>query len=93
MPYPNNHPLATTRARLLDLLAETGILDRHIAQQDYDTDLQQLAAFDSMGLVEAAALIEQEFGVDIPLPLFSIELTSINAIAAHIAAMQAPQAA
>jgi acyl carrier protein len=72
-------------ARLLTVCEQQGLFSTEDGPPDVDEDLIEGRGVDSMGLTYLQAIIEQEFSVDIPLPMLASELRSIRSIAAYLA--------
>lgn len=93
MRAPYNDGAGTVRARLLERLMQEGVLDGPLDDRACAGPLDRLESLDSMGQVQALALIEEEFRVVIPGEMLLAELTSIDRIAAHVAALRLGEAA
>jgi len=85
--------ISATRDQLLTLLTDYQIIATRLAPQDYNTALVELGVMDSMGMVQALGIIDEAFGIDIPLAMLATELTSINAIAGYITMQILPEVA
>jgi acyl carrier protein len=70
---------------LLTVCEQQGLFSAEDGAPDVDEDLIEGRGVDSMGLTYLQALIEQEFSVEIPLPMLVSELRSIRSIAAYLA--------
>jgi acyl carrier protein len=70
---------------LLTVCEKQGLFSAKDGTPDVDEDLIEGRGVDSMGLTYLQALIEQEFSVEIPLPMLVSELRSLRSIAAHLA--------
>lgn len=71
--------------RLLTVCEQQGLFSVEDGAVDVDEDLVEGRGIDSMGLTYLQAIIEQEFSVEIPLPMLVSELRSIRSIAAYLA--------
>ena len=70
---------------LLTVCEQQGVFSAEDGAPDVDEDLIEDRGVDSMGLTYLQAIIEQEFSVEIPLPMLVSELRSIRSIAAYLA--------
>ncbi|MGC4099525.1 MAG: phosphopantetheine-binding protein [Nitrospira sp.] len=81
--------LATTSetilTRLLTVCEQQGLFSVEDGVPDVDEDLIEGRGVDSMGLTYLQAIIEQEFCVEIPLPMLVSELRSLRSIAVYLA--------
>jgi acyl carrier protein len=71
--------------RLLTVCEQQGLFSEQYEAPDVDADLIESRGVDSMGLTYLQAIIEQEFSVEIPLPMLVSELRSLRSIAAYLA--------
>jgi len=82
-------PATTSEANIMTLLLtvceQQGLFSAEDGPPDVDEDLIEGRGVDSMGLTYLQAIIEQEFSVEIPLPMLVSELRSIRSIAAYLA--------
>jgi acyl carrier protein len=82
-------PTTTSEANIMTLLLtvceQQGLFSSEDGAPDVDEDLIEGRGVDSMGLTYLQAIIEQEFSVEIPLPMLVSELRSIRSIAAYLA--------
>ena len=81
-------PATTSEAimtRLLIVCEQQGLFSMEHGAPEVDEDLIEGRAVDSMGLTYLQAIIEQEFSVEVPLPMLVSELRSIRSIAAYLA--------
>jgi acyl carrier protein len=89
MEVTHNMPTSTSEANIMTLLLtvceQQGLFSAEDGTPDVDEDLIEGRGIDSMGLTYLQAIIEQEFSVDIPLPMLVSELRSIRSIAAYLA--------
>lgn len=76
---------ANLMTRLLTVCEQQGLFSVEDGAPDVDEDLIEGRVVDSMGLTYLKAIIEQEFSVEIPLPMLVSELRSIRSIAAYLA--------
>jgi acyl carrier protein len=70
---------------LLTVCEKQGLFSEKDETPDVDEDLIESRGVDSMGLTYLQAIIEQEFSVEIPLPMLVSELRSIRSIAGYLA--------
>ena len=70
---------------LLTVCEREGLFSAEDGAPDVDEDLIEGRGVDSMGLTYLQAIVEQEFSVEIPLPMLASELRSIRSIAAYLA--------
>lgn len=82
---PATTPEANIMTLLLTLCEKQGLFPAEDGAPDVDEDLIEARRVDSMGLTYLQALIEQEFSVEIPLPMLVSELRSIRSIATYLA--------
>ena len=75
----------TVITRLLIVCEQQGLFSEERGAPDVDADLIESRGVDSMGLTYLQAIIEQEFSVEIPLPMLVSELRSLRSIAAYLA--------
>lgn len=75
----------TILTRLLTVCEQQGLFSVEDGAPDVDADLIEGRGVDSMGLTYLQAIIEQEFSVEIPLPMLVSELRSLRSIAAYLA--------
>ena len=82
-------PATTSEANIMTLLLTVcerqGLFSAEDGAPDVDEDLIEGRGVDSMGLTYLQAIVEQEFSVEIPLPMLASELRSIRSIAAYLA--------
>jgi len=82
-------PFPTTEANIMTLLLtvceQQGLFSAEDGAPDVDEDLIEGRGVDSMGLTYLQAIIEQEFSVEIPVPMLVSELRSLRSIAAYLA--------
>jgi acyl carrier protein len=76
---------ANLMTRLLTVCEQKGLFCVKDGAPDVDEDLIERRGVDSMGLTYLQAIIEQEFSIEIPLPMLVSELRSIRLIAAYLA--------
>lgn len=74
---------------LLTVCEQQGLFSVEDGAPDVDADLIEGRGVDSMGLTYLQAIIEQEFSVEIPLPMLVSELRSLRSIAAYLAEFSA----
>lgn len=70
---------------LLTACEQQGLFSAEDGAPDVDEDLIEGRGVDSMGLTYLQAIIEQDFSVEIPLPMLVSELRSLRSIAAYLA--------
>lgn len=70
---------------LLTVCEQQGLFSAEDGAPDVDEDLIEGRGVDSMGMTYLQAIIEQEFSVEIPLPMLVSELRSLRSIAAYLA--------
>ena len=70
---------------LLTVCEQQGLFSAEDGAPDVDEGLIDDRGVDSMGLTYLQAIIEQEFSVEIPLPMLVSELRSLRSIAAYLA--------
>lgn len=82
-------PATTSEANIMTLLLtvceQQGLFSAEDGAPDVDEDLIEGRGVDSMGMTYLQAIIEQEFSVEIPLPMLVSELRSLRSIAAYLA--------
>jgi acyl carrier protein len=82
-------PATTSEANIMTLLLtvceQQGLFSAEHGAPDVDEDLIEGRGVDSMGMTYLQAIIEQEFSVEIPLPMLVSELRSLRSIAAYLA--------
>jgi len=83
MPFPTTE--ANIMTRLLTVCEQQGLFSAEAGAPDVDEDLIEGRGVDSMGLTYLQAIIEQEFSVEIPVPMLVSELRSLRSIAAYLA--------
>jgi acyl carrier protein len=85
----NNMSATTSEANIMTLLLtlceQQGLFSAEDGAPDVDEDLIESRGVDSMGLTYLQAIIEQEFSIEIPLPILVSELRSIRSIATYLA--------
>jgi acyl carrier protein len=79
----------TIMNRLLTVCEQQGLFSVGDGAPDVDADLIEGRGVDSMGLTYLQAIIEQEFSVEIPLPMLVSELRSLRSIAGYLAELLA----
>jgi acyl carrier protein len=83
MPFPTTE--ANIMTLLLSVCEQQGLFSAEAGAPDVDEDLIEGRGVDSMGLTYLQAIIEQEFSVEIPVPMLVSELRSLRSIAAYLA--------
>ena len=76
---------AKLMTRLLTVCEQQGLFSVENGAPDVDEDLIEGTGADSMRLTYLQGIIEQEFSVEIPLPILLTELRSIRSITAYLA--------
>lgn len=93
MESAHDMPATTSEANIMTLLLtvceQQGLFSAEDGAPDVDEDLIESRGVDSMGLTYLQAIIEQEFSVEIPLPMLVSELRSLRSIAAYLAELLA----
>lgn len=77
-----------TRSRLIALLEHHGIVPAGLPPAAWRTSLLDQGLMDSMGVVHMLELIREAFGVEIDPDVLAGELTTLDAVAEHLAARQ-----
>lgn len=79
----------TMALQLLEKCVENGIFTENFSndfspEEQLNEDLLEAGIMDSMSLTMLAELINQDYGIEIELPLFIAELRSLNKVASYL---------
>lgn len=79
--------------KIIEICEELDILERNNFDKYIDVDLYEGGFVDSMSLTYLGAVIDNYFGIEIPVEMFIVELRTINSIIEYIKDIQLTTAA
>ena len=81
------------KEKIIEICEELDILNITNFEEYLDVDLYEGGFVDSMSLTYFSAIVENQFGIEIPIEMFIAELRTINSIIKYINKIELTSAA